>query len=176
MAALVVDATAGLTGDDKRIAARVAEAGRGLVAVLNKWDLVPSEDRAKTYLDLKEELEIFPGTPVVRTSALTGMGVGRIVPALLAVHASWTLRAPTAEVNRVLQEAVASHPPPRGAGHVRYGTQVAASPPTFVVFGTPDPGTSYRRYLQNVLRRRFGFAGVPVRISFRRTERKAPKR
>jgi GTPase len=167
VALLVVDAREGLTGEDKRVAARVMDAGRGLVSALNKWDLVPSEERSARFVSLQEELSLFPGTPVLRTSALTGMGVGRVVPALLTVHASWSTRAPTAEVNRILQEAVAAHPPPRRAGHIRYGTQVASGPPRFVLFGAEDPGPSYRRYLEGALRRAFGFQGVPVRLSFR---------
>jgi GTPase len=167
VALLVVDASEGLTGEDKRIAARVAEAGRGLVATLNKWDLVPSEERAGRFIDLGRELALFPGTPVLRTSALTGSGVKRVVPALLAVHAVWRRRVPTAEVNRVLTAAVESNPPPRRSGRVLYATQVSAGPPTFVVFGAREPGPTYRRYLENTLRSAFGFAGVPVRISFR---------
>jgi GTP-binding protein len=167
VALVVIDAPEGLTGEDKRVAARVLEAGRGLVAALNKWDLVPSGERSARFMSLHEELQLFPGTPVLRTSALTGMGVERLVPALLAVHESWSTRASTAEVNRVLQEAVAAHPPPRRSGHIRYGTQVSSRPPRFVLFGAEDPGPSYRRYLEGALRRAFGFAGVPVRLSFR---------
>lgn len=167
VALLVVDAAEGLTGEDKRVAAHVLEAGRGLVAALNKWDLVPSEERSDRFLSLQEELQLFPGTPVLRTSALTGLGVGKLAPALLQVHDAWSTRAPTADVNRVLQEAVAAHPPPRKAGRIRYGTQVATGPPIFVLFGAADPGPSYRRYLEGSLRRAFGFDGVPVRLFFR---------
>ena len=168
VALLVIDASAGLTGEDKRVAARVAEAGRGLVAAANKWDLVPSGERADLFVELKRQLQVFPGTPVLRTSALTGMGVGKVIPALVGVHEAWNLRVATSEVNRELQRAVASHPAPRGAGRIRYGTQVSASPPTFVLFGAGDPGPAYRRYVANVLRAAFGFEGVPLRLSFRR--------
>jgi GTPase len=167
VALVVVDASEGLTGEDKRIAARVAEAGRGLVVALNKWDLVPSEERDRLFQDLTEELRIFPGTPVLRTSALQGRGVNRIVPALLQVHEAWTKRVPTSEVNRVLQEAIAAHPPPRTAGRIRYATQVSSRPSSFVVFGTGQQPASYRRYLENTLRKAFGFDGVPVRLTFR---------
>jgi GTPase len=170
VALLVVDASERLTAEDKRIAARVAEAGRGLVAVLNKWDLVPGEERDALFVSLSRELSIFPGTPVQRSSALTGLGVGKIIPALLAVHRSWTRRVPTSDVNRVLEAAVAAHPPPRGSGRIKYGTQVSAAPPTFVLFGGTFPGAGYQRYLENVLRREFGFDGVPVRVSFRARE------
>ncbi len=167
VALLVVDASEGLTWQDKRVASRVAKAGRGLVVALNKWDLVPSEHRAALFADLKRQLELFPGAPVLRTSALTGSGVGKVLPALTFVDQAWSRRVPTAEVNRVLERAVAAFPPPVRLGHLRYATQVAARPPLFVLFGTDDPGHSYRRYLENVLRREFGFAGVPIRLSFR---------
>ena len=176
VAILVVDASEGLTGDDLRIAARVAEEGRGLVAVLNKWDLVPSEERAAHFLDMKAKLEVFPGTPVVRISALTGRGVDRVARALFAVHEGWTRRVPTSEVNKVLGDAFAAHRAPRGEGRVLYGTQVSAGPPSFVLFGTGDPGRTYRRYLENVLRRAFGFDGVPIRISFRSKRRRGSER
>ena len=167
VALLVLEAPDGLTGEDKRVAARVVEAGRGLAVALNKWDLVPSIERDQLFKSLTRELQLFPGTPVLRTSALRGVGVGRIVPALLMVHASWTRRVPTAEVNRVLQAALETYPPPRGVGRIRYATQVSAGPPSFVLFGTVDPPTAYRRYLENSLRRAFGFGGVPLRLSFR---------
>jgi GTP-binding protein len=167
VALLVVDASLGLTGEDKRVAARVAEAGRGLVVALNKWDLVDPEERDALFKQLQAELALFPGTPVLRTSAVRGTGARRIVPAMFGVQANWVRRVPTAEVNRVLERLLAAHPLPRGMGRIRYGTQVSAGPPTFVLFGARDPGPSYRRYLENALRREFGFDGVPVRLSLR---------
>ncbi len=186
VALLVVDATAGLTAEDKRIAAQVADAGRGLVVVLNKWDLVDPDARDPLFKFLRKEVQVFPGTPVLRTSALRGTGVGRIVPALLEVRERWRRRAPTAEVNRVIERLVARHPPPRGIGRIRYVTQARTGPPTFVAFGIRDPGPQYRRYLENALRDEFGFEGVPVRLAFRpkegrtggtgRSERRRPRR
>lgn len=169
--ALLVDAAEGVTTEDRRIAARVAEAGRGLVAVANKWDLVPSGERAKRFTEIKERLEVFPGVPLLRTSALSGAGVGKVIPALLGVHGHWLRRIPTSDVNRLLQRAQGRHPPP-GGGRLMYGTQVSAGPPRFVIFGTgetyPD---SYARFIENRLREAFGFAGVPIRLSFRRRRR-----
>ena len=167
VALLVVDATGGLTAEDTRIAADVMKAGRGLVVALNKWDLVDSDERDDLFKYLKRELRLFPGTPVLRTSAVRGTGVRRIVPALLDVHRNRARRTPTAEVNRALERYVARHPPPRGTGTIRYGTQVATRPPTFVIFGIGDPGGAYTRFLENSLRRDFGFDGTAVRISFR---------
>jgi GTP-binding protein len=170
VALLVVDASEGVVGEDKRVAARVAEAGRGLAVVLNKWDLVPKGERAERFLDLADQLRPFPGTPILRTSALSGAGVGKVVPALLRVRDAWGRRTTTAEVNRVLQAATAAHPAPRGSGRIRYGTQVSAGPPTFVLFGSADPAGSYRRYLEHALRDAFGFDGVPLRLRFRARE------
>ena len=177
VAVLVMDSAQGVTGEDRRLAARVAEAGRGLCAVLNKWDLVPKGEREGRFLELREGLGIVPGTPVLRTSALTGAGVGKVLPAALAVHEAWGRRVSTGEVNRVLRSAVDANPPPRRTGRVLYGTQVSAGPPHLVLFGLGDPGGSYRRYLENSLRQAFGFDGVPVRLSFRsRRARPSPSR
>jgi GTP-binding protein len=170
VAVLVVDARDGVTNEDRRIGTRVMDAGRGVVAVLNKWDLVASEERSETFEKLKRELRLFPGTPVLRTSAKTGMGVGRVIPAVFAVEAEWRRRLSTAEMNRLLQNAVASYPPPRGSGRIRYGTQVRAAPPTFVLFGGKPPNPTYRKYLENRIRDEFGFAGVPIRLTFRARE------
>lgn len=172
VALLLLDATEGLTSDDKHIAARVMEAGRGLVVAANKWDLVDAEERDRLFKDLTEQLGAFARAPVLRTSALSARGVRRVPDALLERHRSWSVRVPTSEVNRVLEEAQGERPPPRGAGRYRYGTQVSAGPPTFVLFGgrAPDPG--YRRFLENRLRAAFGFWGIPVRLKFRARQRR----
>ncbi|HZA61155.1 MAG TPA: ribosome biogenesis GTPase Der [Actinomycetota bacterium] len=165
---LVLDASQGVTTEDKKIAARVEEAGRGFVVVANKWDLVPTEERAERFADIREKIEVFPRVPLLRTSALTGAGVGKVVPVLLEVHAAWMRRVPTAEVNRVIQRAQAEHPPPRGGGRLQYATQVSAAPPRFVVFATgAQHSPSYRRFLEHRFRDAFSFDGVPIRISFR---------
>jgi GTP-binding protein len=177
VALLVIDAGEGLTGEDKRVAARVAEAGRGMVAVINKWDLVPSGERADRFVELKRQLTLFPGTPVLRTSALTGSGVARVAPSLLSVHAAWSRRVGTAEVNKVLEAATSAHPPPGRTGRIRYGTQVSAGPPTFALFGSTAPAATYRRYLERSLREAFGLGGVPVRLLFRKGKsRRGPPR
>jgi GTP-binding protein len=161
---LVLDAADGFTGEDRRIAAKVIEAGRGLLVVANKWDLV--EDRDRVYRELTEEIRPFAGTELARTSALRGTGVAKLPAALLAVHERWLTRVPTAEVNRVIEAAQAERPPPRRARY-RYATEVSTGPPTFVVFGAGPPDPSYQRFLENRLRRAFGFAGVPLRLRFR---------
>ncbi|HEV3473937.1 MAG TPA: ribosome biogenesis GTPase Der [Actinomycetota bacterium] len=169
---LVVAADEGVTTEDRRIAARVAEAGRGLVVVANKWDLVPKGEREERFADVKERVEVFPDVTVLRTSALTGSGVGKVPPSLLETHNAWTRRVPTAEVNKVLERAQREHPAPRETGRVLYGSQVGSGPPRFVLFtGGPVPAT-YSRFLENRLRQAFGFAGVPIRFTFRRRRKR----
>ncbi len=164
VALLILDAAQGFTAEDKRIAARVMEVGRGIVAVANKWDLVEEKDRA--YKDLALELTPFAHAPVFRTSAKTGTGVLRLPPGLLKVHDRWTRRASTAIVNEVVSAAQGERPAPGGVRY-RYATQVSAAPPTFVLFGGRSPGATYERFLQNRLRQAFELEGVPVRLRFR---------
>jgi GTPase len=171
VAALVVAADEGLTTEDRRIAARIGEAGRGLVVVANRWDLVPREEREGRLARIRERVAVFPGAPVLRTSALTGSGVGKVAPALMATHQAWTRRVPTSEVNLILQRAQGEHPPPRGTGRILYGSQVAAGPPRFVLFSKGPIPSAYARFLENRLRAEFGFDGVPIRFIFRRRRR-----
>jgi GTPase len=175
VALLVIDAVEGVTGEDLRIAGRVRDAGRALAVVLNKWDLIPSGDRAERFERLAEEIRAIPGAQVLRTSALSGSGVNRLGGVLLAAHERWSRRVPTSEVNRVLERATAAHPPPRGAGRIRYGTQVAAGPPTFVLFGAARVMPSYERYLEHTLREAFGFEGVPIRLRLRGRKPREPR-
>jgi GTP-binding protein len=172
---LVLDAAEGFVGEDKHIAAKAVEAGRSLAVAANKWDLVPSEHRDALFKDLGEVLVPFARPPLLRTSALTGSGVGRLLPELLRQHERWSQRVPTSEVNRVLEQAQAERPPPRGTGRFRYGTQVSAGPPTFVLFGASSPDAGYRRFLENRLRREFALDGVPLRLRFR-AKRRATRR
>jgi GTPase len=171
VAALVVAADEGVTTEDRRIAARIGDAGRGLVVVANRWDLVPSEERERRLARIRERVAVFPGAPVLRTSALTGRGVGRVAPTLLATHRTWNLRFPTSEVNIVLQRAQGERPPPRETGRILYGSQVAAGPPRFVLFSSGPIPSGYARFLENRLRAAFGFDGVPIRFTFRRRRR-----
>ena len=164
---LVVDAIDGLTSDDKHVAARVMESGKGLIVAANKWDLVPSEDKEPLLAAINEDVIPFARAPVIRLSALTGQGVNRLPQVLMLQHGRWTRRVSTSEVNRVLEQAQDERPPLRGITRFRYGTQVSAGPPSFVLFGgrVPDPG--YRRFLENRFRRAFDLEGIPIRMRFR---------
>jgi GTP-binding protein len=161
---LVLDASEGFTAEDRKIAARVMQTGRGLAVIANKWDLIQEKDR--TYKELVEAVAVFSGASVWRASALNGAGVARLPSGLVDLHERWGRRVPTSEVNRVLSEAQDERPPPGGVRY-RYGTQVSAGPPTFVLFGGRPPSSSYQRFLEGRLRRAFGLGGVPIRLRFR---------
>jgi GTP-binding protein len=173
---LVIDATEGFTVEDKKIAVRVLQAGRALVVVANKWDLV--EEKEPALRRLEEEARPFARVRVIRTSALTGQGVHRLGPILLDARERWSLRAPTATVNEVIQLAQAERPTPRSAGTLHYATQVSTGPPEFVVFGgAGQPDATYRRFLENRLRTELGLEGIPIRLRFRQRKRtQTPRR
>ncbi|HET9672363.1 MAG TPA: ribosome-associated GTPase EngA, partial [Actinomycetota bacterium] len=168
-AAVIFDASEGLTAEDRTIAFRVLEAGRALLLVANKWDLVEEKDRLVKALT--REAGMLARATVVRTSSLRGVGVRRVPEELLDLRRRWSGRRGTARVNEVLQAAQAARPAPRASGVLRYATQVGTRPPSFVVFGgvrAPDP--AYRRYLEHRLREAFDLDGVPIRLRFRPRE------
>ena len=169
VALLVLDASQGFTGEDKRIAARVMEVGRGLVVVANKWDLIEERDRA--FKELAELLAPYARAPMLRTSAIGGTGVHRLPAVLSQVHERWNHRAPTARVNEVVAAAQAEQQAPGGIRY-RYATQVAAAPPRFVLFGAAPPAASYQRFLEGRLRRALDLEGVPIVIRFRQGRRR----
>ncbi len=171
---VVLDATEPAGRQDMAIAARVAEEGRALVMLLNKWDLVRRRAAARAALQdrLEAALAQVKGVPVVTCSALTGAGSEAIMPAVLGAFDTWNRRVPTARLNRWLEEAVDRHPPPLAAGRrlrLRYITQVKARPPTFALFVSKPAALpeSYRRYLANGIGAEFGLAGVPIRLLLR---------
>ena len=166
VALLVLDADAGFTTEDKKIAKRVMEAGRGLLVIANKWDLL--EEKAKVYEQLTASMRPFAAASVIRVSAIRGHGVHRLPPLVMDLHERWGGRTPTSRVNEILRTAQQELPTPRTAGTLHYATQVASGPPTFVIFGgARAPGPSYQRYLENRLRRDLRLGGVPIRLRFR---------
>ncbi len=171
---VVIDATAPFEKQDLTIADLIAREGRAIVFAVNKWDLVAAKAGAITRLREMADrlLPQISGAPLVATSTLTGEGIERLLPAVLAADEAWNKRVPTSQINRFLSEALARHPPPASHGRrvrVRYMTQAKSRPPTFALFGTQLDALpeSYLRYLQNELRKAFGFEGVPIRFSLR---------
>ena len=174
VAMVVIDAEQGFTVEDKKIANIVIDAGRALVLIANKWDLV--EEKDDTYADLSHTVKQFAAAPVMRASAVTGRGVHRLPPVLLDLHARWSSRVSTSKVNDVIQRAQRERPTPRQAGTLHYATQVSTGPPTFVVFGgAGEPDATYRRYIEGRLRREFRLEGVPIRVRYRPRKQRSPR-
>jgi GTP-binding protein len=174
---LVMDATEPLEKQDLQIADLVANEGRALVLALDKWDLVadPQGKLKQLQADLEETLAQVRGVPMVPISGLTGYGLDRLMESVLAVHATWNKRIPTAALNRWLIATTQRHPPPAVSGRrlkLKYLTQSKTRPPTFYLSASrPDAlPEAYRRYLVNGLREDFGLAGVPIRLMLRRDE------
>jgi GTP-binding protein len=174
---LVIDAMEPLTAQDAHIAGYVEEATKGIMVVVNKWDLVEkTATTADDYLRaIHRDLKFIPYAPALFVSALTKQRVHRIVDECLKIAAERKRRIPTAQLNEVVREAMREHNPPSLGGHqlrLRYLTQAETSPPTFVAF-VNDPRLvhfGFERYLQNRLRERFGFSGTAIRLVFRATD------
>jgi GTP-binding protein len=173
---LMVDATEGeIQNQDLKIAALAWEAGRGLILVVNKWDLAEKDDKASAKYEKSaaEKAPFLKFVPFVFTSALTGQRVNRVLELILEVEEERAKRITTSEVNEKLGELLARRQPPQAAGReikLNYATQVETSPPTIAIFGNaPDlVEEHYIRYLHNGFRGYWGFTGNPLRIVMRR--------
>jgi GTP-binding protein len=177
VAVVMTDATEGYTAQDAHVVGYVLDAGKGLVLVLNKWDVVEKDgDTADAWLKrLRREAPYLSWADIVFASARSGQRVDRILREAKRVADERLRRVPTGELNRLVTDAVREHPP----AHVRnrlpkvfYATQAAVGPPTFVIF-VNDPELihfSYRRYLENRIRAAYGFLGTPIRLVLRQRE------
>jgi GTP-binding protein len=172
---LVVDATQAFERQDLTIARLIVKEGRALVLAVNKWDLIeePQAALAEIRRLIGYQLADVQGVEIVTLSALTGRGLGRLLPAVVAAHERWSKRVSTGAMNRALAAALERHTPPLANGRrikIRYGTQTTARPPTFVLF-TNKPADempeSYVRYLVGAFRESFDLAGVPIRVHLR---------
>lgn len=176
LAVLVLDASEGATAQDQRIAEDVAEAGVGAIVSLNKWDKLSGAEGAEgAELSVAERLRFVSYAPVVRTSALTGRGVKKLLEQIVPVLAARQTRVPTATLNALVDEAQQLEPVPRAQNRpvrVLYATQVSVAPPTFVLFATDRVAASWLRFLERRLRERFGFVGNPIRLVVRQRRRR----
>ncbi len=172
VALLVLDATELLTSQDEHIAGYIQQAVKGVILVVNKWDLAVNQDMVESNRYIRKKLKFMSYAPVVYTSAKLGQGVDRVMPEAFEVYQERQKRIATTEVNSVVQRAVAAHNLPRKGKKqlkILYATQAEVNPPTFVFF-VNDPGLihfSYRHYLENKLRQSFGFDGTPLRFVFK---------
>ena len=172
---LVIDATEGLHNQDLKIAALAWETGRGLIIVVNKWDIAEKETNSahKFQKECEEKAPFFKFVPFIFLSALTGQRVTKVLNIILEVEAERKKRITTSQVNTRLEELVARRQPPQAAGRevkLNYATQVETAPPTIAVFGNnPDlVQEHYIRYLHNGFREAWGFTGSPLRVVMRR--------
>ena len=162
VALLVIDATEGVTHQDQRLAERVAASGSPIVVLLNKWDQVGREEREKVTFDVGDRLEFLGESPVLKVSALTGLGVHRILKAVSLSVEAYHLRIPTGELNRAMKAIQAAHPAP--GARIRYAVQGATDPPTITLFASRRLPPTYLRYLERSLRERFDIGPTPIKL------------
>ncbi len=171
VAVLLIDATEGITEQDAKIAGIVHEDGKGLIVAVNKWDAVEKDNSSvnKFTKDIERVLSFAPYAVVLFISVKTGQRVTKLFSLIDTVLDNCKMRVPTGVLNEVLSDAVAAVEPPHDKGRalrIYYMTQVAISPPTFVVFVNDKElmHFSYERYLENRLRDAFSFKGTSIRI------------
>ena len=174
VAVLVLDATEPFTAQDQHVAGFIADAKKGIVLVVNKWDLIEKDNKtmAEFMTKAREAFEFLSYAPIIFTSALTGQRLDKIMETALSIMTERSRRVPTGELNKLLREVIVRHSPPTKPGKwlkIYYVTQASTEPPTFVFFvNTPENvHFSYRRFLENTLRDEYGFAGTPIVIRIR---------
>ncbi len=171
---LLFDAVEGITAQDEHIAGYVLDESKGLVLVVNKWDLIEKDGNTmrEFIARFRERLQFLSWAPIVFISAKFSQRIPTVLEAAIRVADAREQRVTTANLNRLMKEAIADHEPPskpRKWLKFMYATQADVRPPTFVFFvnDTKQVQFGYRRYLENRLRERFGFEGTPIRLLFR---------
>ncbi|MGE5654431.1 MAG: ribosome biogenesis GTPase Der [Bacillota bacterium] len=172
---MVLDASQGVTEQDKRIAGYAHDRGRAMVLVVNKWDLIEKDNKTTDQFtkSIRADLAFVQYAPVVFVSAKTKQRIPRLIELVDYVAEQHAMRLATSTLNDLLQDAIQMSPPPSDKGRhlkILYISQVEIKPPTFVLF-VNDPELmhfSYQRYLENKLRATYGFEGTPIRIHVRK--------
>ncbi len=178
---LLIDASEFITAQDMHIAGYTIEVGKGIILLVNKWDLIPQEQRQRFKQSVERRLRFASYTPIFYISAKLGQGINRILPQAWEIWQERQKRLPQSEVNELVKQAVSSHSPPRTGSrllHIVRAYQDESQPATFVLV-VNDPKLvhfSYQRYLENKLRQGFGFRGVPLKLIFTRAARKTHKK
>ena len=165
IALLVIDATSGATGQDQRLAERIAAAGCPAIVVLNKWELLTTAERPGVLATVADKLAFLGDAPVLKTTATSGKGVHRILPALATAAADYVKRVPTGALNRAIRDLQIRQPSP--TGKIRYAVQGAVEPPTFTLFVGGRLSATYLRYVERSLRERFELGATPLRVRVR---------
>jgi GTP-binding protein len=181
VALLLIDASEFITAQDMHIAGYIIEVGKGIILLVNKWDLVPQEQRQRFKRSVEQRLRFASYTPVIYISAKLGQGIDRILPKAWEVWQERQKRLPQSEVDELIKQAASSHPPPRTGSsrlHITRAYQDESQPATFVL-KVNNPKLvhfSYQRYLENKLRKGFSFRGVPLKLVFTKDTRKVNKK
>jgi len=181
VALLLIDAGEFITAQDMHVAGYIIEVGRGMMFVVNKWDLVPQEQRARFKQSVERRFRFASYIPIIYISAKLGQGINRILPLAWEIWQERQKRLPQSEVDELVKQVVSSYPPPRIGSrrlHVARAYQDESQPATFVL-AVNDPKLvhfSYQRYLGNKLRQSFGFRGVPLKLVFTKAARKINKK
>lgn len=169
----VVDGTEGVTHYDMRLLERIDAAGCALVVLLNKWDVLNTEERLERLAVAKRELGFVDYAPIMTISALSGRNFDKIIPALFEAKESYEQRIPTSALNKVIHEAQIAHPHPNRRNKrvkISYATQGAINPPTFTIFATQNLDDSYVRYLENTLRDKFDLGSTAIKLRVRKKQ------
>jgi GTP-binding protein len=182
VALLVIDALDGVTEQDTKIAGIVKDEGKAVIIVVNKWDALEKETGTleKYRKQVLEDLKFIDYAPVLFVSALSGQRLNTVWDTVDHVYEQASRRITTGALNEVIGEAQMSLQPPRSSGRqlrIYYATQQGVLPPTFILFVNDEKlmHFSYERYLDNQIRKAFGFAGTPIRMLLReRTKEEAP--
>ena len=173
-AVIVLDASVPISEQDLRIITMVEEAGKAMVIVMNKWDLVDEDRRTQLDKEIERHLDQVEWAQIVNVAAKTGWHRDRLAPALRTAIDSWERRVPTSKLNSFLGALIGATPPPVRGGkqpRVYYATQAGIAPPKFVVFSSGWIEASYRRFIERRLREEFKFPGTPVQVAIRVKER-----
>lgn len=176
---MIIDAESGVTEQDKRVAGYAHEAGRAVIIVVNKWDLLSKDNHTYTEYEkvIREELAYLSYAPVMFVSAVTKQRLFKMIEQSKFVASEAAKRVPTGTINDVLNEAIMLNQPPTDKGKrlkIYYMTQASIKPPTFVIFVNDKELAhfSYIRYIENHLRRNFDFTGTPLRFIIREKKEK----
>jgi GTP-binding protein len=165
IAILVIDATVGATGQDQRLAERIATSGCPAVVVLNKWELIDTERRPEVLGSVGDRLAFLGDAPVLKTTATSGKGVHRLLPALAAAAADYEKRVSTGALNRAVRDLQQRQPSP--SGRIRYAVQGASEPPTFTLFASGRLPATYLRFIERGLREQFDLGSTPIKLRVR---------
>jgi GTP-binding protein len=183
VAALLVDAGAGVTAQDQHIAGHIHDRGRGAIIVVNKWDEVAKDSYTAFQVEreVRARLKFLEYAPVVFISALTGQRATRVLRLARQIRDTRQASVRTADLNRFVADVSARHNPPSKRGRalkIFYATQIGQAPPAFAFFVNDRRLVhfTYERYVENQLRMRWPFEGTPVRLVFRQRDEKIARR